>query len=170
MLIRLTLVLLAVQITAAPLAGQQPRDEVVRALSSMSYWNLDGRKDARAWSEDELVRIQQLAGASDDPILRLRASKIVVDAAGRSRFRANQEDVALAAFRYLESHLDAPEVRDLCVGLGFTHYGVEVKEDGSTRFHIERATLIASGGLNLRWDRTKKEFTELESWGFSITQ
>ena len=116
------------------------------------------------FSDDDLKQIEKLSDESKDPIVRVRARKIVVDRAGNGR--DSNPDLTKAAFKYLESKLDFPGVKALLVEQGFSHYTTSAKADGSSWFLIEHVAVRGfNGGINLKYDSTKKQIVEMQAWG-----
>ena len=120
----------------------------------------------RKFTDDEIKQVEALAAGSKDEKIRVRAQKVLVDHAGKGR--GKDEAAVLAAFKYLENNLAAPQVKKLLVEQGFTHYTVAAKgADGSQMFLIEHVSTPQgfNGGLNLRYDPKTKVIVEMKAWG-----
>lgn len=157
-----SLVLLAPALPVDPAA----ENAVVKVLMDEEFWGSAGRIGARDWSQAEVSELRKLQQESNHLILQLRANKILVDQARRSKLNTGEQDepIAIAGFKHLETQLDHASVRKLIEG-GFTHYHLSHRADGTLCFLIERVTGDASGGINLYWNVEKKRFAELETWG-----
>lgn len=169
-----TVALLGLAITAtmpcgmAPLQGKEaPPKSIVERLSAKDFWDTLGSQPSPTWTDAETTALRNLATTSNDPVIRLRANKLLVDAAGNGRLNtgAGAAAIATAAFRYLEDHLDNPSVKDLCANRGFTHYHVSHSGGNSTAFLIERVGKDFNGGINLRWNETNQTVARFEVWG-----
>ncbi len=148
-------------------ADGSPARSVVERISAKDFWEQLGSQPAPPWTEAESTAIRSLATTSNDPVVRLRAHKLLVDAAGNGRLNTGPgaAAIATAAFRYLEEHLDNPSVKDLCVTRGFTHYHVSSSGGNAKVFLIERVGKDFNGGINLRWNETNQTVARFEVWG-----
>mgnify|MGYP006969367621 CR=1 FL=1 len=154
---------------SAPAANQNKAQTPTMAerLSADDFWTTAGKDALAKWSDDQLAELRKLS-ASDNAVVRLRANKLLVDHAGNGRLNVGpgSADIAAAAFRFLESHLDNPSVKDLCIKQGFAHYHVSHAGGGGAVFLIEHVGAGGfNGGINLRWNETNHTVARFEVWG-----
>jgi hypothetical protein len=115
-------------------------------------------------SDAEMVQVAALANESKDPLVKVRARKLVVEQAGNGR--NGDAELTKAAFKYLEDNLKNASVKALLVDQGFSHYTTSARNDGTTWFLIEHVQAQGfNGGLNLRYDAQKKQIVEMKAWG-----
>ncbi|WP_254507625.1 hypothetical protein [Anatilimnocola floriformis] len=152
----------------ANLAWSTEGDDVLAVLKSKDFYEAAGKQGGRVWSEEDLKQLAALKSAIDaEPMLRLRANKVLVDVAAKARLNTGPADehIVVAGFRHLETNLKQAKVKELLDG-GFTHYHISRRDDdGRLLFLIERVGKTPSGGLNLEWDPVKKEIIKMTGWG-----
>jgi hypothetical protein len=139
---------------------------VAELLKAKDFWQTTGLRDGRKWTDGEVEQLRGLVATSPDAVVRLRGDKILADLDKKGRFGAKQEAIVTAGFRYLEKNLKTAPVKTLCVEQGLTHYTVSTKSDGTLWLLVEHVESKGfNGGLNLKWDGTKKDITKMEAWG-----
>ncbi len=109
----------------------------------------------------------ELRTASKDDVIRLRASRVLVELAGKASYNVDKDDyaVAVAGFQYLEANVKNAQVKKM-LDEGITHYHVSLNTTrGGVWLLIESLGRKPSVGLNLRWDAEKKAIVEMEAWG-----
>lgn len=104
--------------------------------------------NGQKWSPEDEQQFHKIWDAARNPVVRLRANKVLVDLANHGRSDGDEAFVA-ANFAQLEAELAEPSVKILCADAGFTHYLSNRGQNGV--FLIERVTTTnpVSGGLNL---------------------
>lgn len=148
---------------AAENTPQQESARLERVLAAKQFWV---KPPDSSWTPREVGLLSQLAVSSHEAVVRLRATKLIIDLAGNGSATAEQAPIATAAFRYLEEHADQPSVARLLASPRLTHYTVSTKDDGSIWVLLESmATGANRGGLNLKWDKDAGQIATLTAWG-----
>jgi hypothetical protein len=163
-LVPIALFLLTVPASAR--AAETKLADVEKILHDKDFWDKAGRRADRKWTDEEQKHLQELKSSSKDPLLRLRANKILLDLSGAGKYTRDQEPIVLGAFRSLEKNLSLLPVKILCVDQGFTHFSVGTTATGESVFLIEHVEARGfNGGLNLKWDGKNKAVVEVKPWG-----
>jgi hypothetical protein len=139
---------------------------ILDLLQQKDFWTNAGKLNGRKWSPEEEQQLHKTWAAARDPVVRVRANKILVDLANQGKSDGDEDFVA-ANFQRLEEKLQEPSVKILCADTGFTHYFSNRGQKGV--FLIEHVTAMnpASGGLNLYWDEAQKKLEKMKAWGFA---
>jgi hypothetical protein len=149
-------------------AGEGKTGDVRDVIQAKDFWDKDGKKGGRKWSGAEQAQLAELKTASKDDVIRLRASRVLVELAGKAGYYniAKDDDaVAVAGFRYLEANVENAHVQKM-LNEGITHYSVSLNtKRGCVCMLVESLGNKSSGGLNLYWDAEKKEIVEMQAWG-----
>jgi hypothetical protein len=164
----LLVVPLAVLLPLPPGRGADDKSsDTQKVLMAKNFWDKDGTQGGRKWSEAEQAQLAELSRKSEDAVVRLRASKVLIELAGRAKYNVGKDDdaIAVAGFRYLEANLQNPQVKKM-LDEGITHYHVSPNTtQGGIWVLIETLGRKPSGGLNLRWDADGKSVVEMVAWG-----
>jgi len=149
------------------LAADRKSSDAQETLKAKNFWEKDGRQGGRQWSEAERTQLAELKTASEDDVIRLRASRVAVELAGKASYNVSKDDdtVAVAGFRYLEANVKNAQVKKM-LDAGITHYHVSLNTtQAGVWVLIESLGSKPSGGLNLRWDADSKSIVEMVAWG-----
>lgn len=142
---------------------QQDRAHLEQSLAAKEFWT---KAPNATWTPHEVALLSQLAVASHNSAVRLRATKLIIDLAGNGSSTQQQASMVVACFRHLEEHTEQPIVARLLAGPLLTHYTVSAKADGSVWVLLESvATGANRGGINMQWDAEKAQVGSLSSWG-----
>lgn len=165
---------LVMTVRAADKDNSGPR-KVEELLGAEDFWSTTGVAVKHDFDEKQITEIRQLATQSPEPVIRIRASKLVCDLDGRGLKAASPVPAEMAAkvvgtaFTYLESNLMDATVSKFAPGAGFTHYHVTTrdKEDADHLWFLieEVGKDKPSGGLNLRFDIKTNKVVKIEHWG-----
>lgn len=142
-------------------------------LQAPDFWSRTGARVSHpAISDRDLAAIRELAGTAQDPVVRIRARKILADVAGHTRYSQQVPEGQVleaveAGFWYLETHLDDKTVAQFHPESGFSHVTVSPRSgDGAVWLLIEAAGGSSyAGGLNIRYQPTSKTVDKVEHWG-----
>ena len=138
---------------------------VVDVLKAKDFWDKAGKKDGRKWTDAEQKQLEDLKSSSKEAVVRLRANKVLVDLAGKSRYEAQDEALVAAGFQYLEGKLNEAEVKELCAEKGFTGYALEQPLKRFKFLVVERVEKEGkSGGLFLLWDTDTNVIMDMQFW------
>lgn len=148
--------------TAAERPPVEDRHQLANTLGDEGFWL---RPQERSWSAREVALLSQLSVADENPVIRLRASKLLIELAGSGRATAEDLPIVVAAFRYIEQHPDDPTISRLLASPRMTHYTTSRQSNGSVWFLIESVHSANRGGLNFRWDAEKKQVELVKGWG-----
>lgn len=148
--------------TAAETAPKPDRLLLTTTLAAEDFWE---HEPAKAWTAGEVTLLEEMAASSESPVIRIRATKLLIDLAGGGRATAKDTPIVAAGFRYLEQHLKDPAIIRFLAAPRMTHYTVSRQTDGSSWFLLETVQSPNSGGLNFRWDAEKKQIELAKSWG-----
>jgi hypothetical protein len=140
--------------------------EIQDLLQQKDFWTNAGKLHGRKWTPEEEQQLHKTWAAARDPVVRLRANKVLVDLANQGKSDGDEAFVA-ANFSQLEAKLAEPSIKVLCAETGFTHYFSNRGQKGVFLIEHVNAANPTSGGLNLYWDEKLKKLEKMKAWGFA---
>ncbi len=166
--------IIVLAIGAARSIAVEPVADVSRVLKADDFWSQTGAKLTHDDIPfDQRNTIRELAGNSNETMIRIRAYKLLADSYQRTRYseQFSQTQTLLAiegVFRYLENNINEETISKFRPELGFTHITTSKRngDPGSIWVLIESSDgVLPSGGLNIRWSPTDKTVNRVEHWG-----
>jgi hypothetical protein len=147
-------------------ASDKAAAAILDLLQQKDFWTNSGKANGRRWTPEEEQQLHKIWNATRDPIVRLRANKVLVDLAGQGKSDGDEAFVA-ANFAQLEAKLAEPSIKLICADTGFTHYYSNRGQKGVFLIEHVHADSPTNGGLNLSWDEKLQKLEKMKAWGFA---